>query len=736
MMKLHFEKLSRYARQGEFVEAVVPFKEGQLKKPECVIICDNGRKISPQTNVTATWEDGSVKWLHLSFLTDLPGNTEKDVFLQLEGKADYELQKIILCEAEHKIDTGVLKATLAPKGSCRLFDSLENGNAFFSGEEFVGPVLGTDSGKYTICLANDWVFPEKGPYRIIAENSGKHMDKNGVPLFDFTVRLHFTAGHPWFQLEYRFVHKEKEAEIPLKSLTVCVKQDAKDAEVALGISNYHTKIVSCPASEGVEKLIDAKHLMNESNEHIPESFYGTFFADWRKGGKGVCATVYQAQQNFPKALRADENGLLVSLMPEEHKPLSIMQGMSKTHYVYFHFHNGAQMSDLNVRSLQLQMLDRPVLETSVYRDAGVVDDVFLKNVSQKLEYHLMSAFDRVSKAYGILNWGDTMEMQYTQQGRGTGKIVWTNNEYDFPHSCMLMHVHSRERRFLDMMLVSARHWMDVDICHYSEDPMRMGAHIMHGPNHVGGYITPSHEWVEGLLDYYHFTGDRRAFDYAVGIAENVLKFLDTPAFQKKGEITARETGWALRVLVAMYKETGDKRWIDRCEAIVEHFVAWKEEFGQWFSPYTDHVVVRVPFMISIAVCSLMRYYRVRPTELLKDLIVGAVKDMVDNTRLPSGHFFYKDLPSLKHGGPSPGVLEALAYAYELTGDKEYVEAGLPCFRTIMGSNITHIFDSGKVAMEDAVILGTESSRSAGLYISLAAYAKVLENADMSDELGW
>ena len=686
MIKLHFEKLSRYARKGEFVETAVPFKEGELKDPQRVIINDNGRNIAPQVNVTSTWKDGSVKWLHLSFLTDLPGNEAKDVYLHPEGEADCPLQKVSLDETSGKIDTGTLRAVLAPKGSRRLFDTLESGDAVFTGDEFVGPVLGTDSGKYTLQLNNDWVYIEKGPYRVIAENTGKHVSENGATLFDFSLRLHFTAGHPWFLLEHRFIHKEKEETIRLKSLNLYVKQNEPDAMTALGISNYHTKITTQPAATGVEKLIDAKHLINESNEHIPESFYGTFFADWRKGTKGICATIYQAQQNFPKALRADKNGLTVSLMPEEHRPLDIMQGMSKTHYVYFHLHNGAELSELNVRSLQLQMLDMPMVETAVYRAAAVFDDVYMNTVSQKFEYYLMCTFDRTSKAYGMLNWGDTMEMQYTQQGRGTGKIVWTNNEYDFPHSCMLMHARTGERRFLDMMKVSARHWMDVDICHHSEDPMRVGAHIMHGPNHVGGYITPSHEWVEGLLDYYHATGDKRAFDYAVGIAENVIKFLDTPAFQQKGEITARETGWALRVFVAMYKETGEDNWLARCEGIIGHFVAWKEEFGQWFSPYTDHIVVRVPFMISIAISSLMQYYRVRPSEGLKNMVIDAVKDMVDNGRLPlSGQFYYKDMPSLKHGGPSSQVLEALAHAYELTGDSTYLAVGLPGFRIIMGN---------------------------------------------------
>lgn len=44
----------------------------------------------------------------------------------------------------------------------------------------------------------------------------------------------------------------------------------------------------------------------------------------------------------------------------------------------------------------------------------------------------------------------------------------------------------------------------------------------------------------------------------MGIGENVLRLLDTPMYAKPGEANARETGWALRTLTALYIETHDK----------------------------------------------------------------------------------------------------------------------------------------------------------------------------------
>ena len=56
---------------------------------------------------------------------------------------------------------------------------------------------------------------------------------------------------------------------------------------------------------------------------------------------------------------------------------------------------------------------------------------------------------------------------------------------------------------------------------------------------------------------------------------------------------------------------------------------WKEEYGDWLSPYTDNTAIRVGFMISVAVGSVMRYYRVFPREDIKKMIINAVDDLIE-----------------------------------------------------------------------------------------------------------
>jgi hypothetical protein len=745
MIKLHFEKISRYERRGEIAECAVPFPPEVLRDLSGLRVQAEGEeKIPPQCSVTARWPGGSVKWLHLSFPVNLPANRAKDYYLSLEGGeaagAGGKVPAVRADPAGRTIDTGALRAVLAEKGASRLFERLE-GPASFAGDEIQGPVLSSGGGDYTIKLERDWRFRETGPYRVIAENGGKHYDPRGKSLGGFTVCLHFTAGHPWFMAEYRISHCEDAAVLPLEALEFRVREGEADAEAALGISNYQTKISREKAARGLEKLIDAEYLVYESNEQIPETLYGTFFADWRGGNRGLCVTIFQAQQNFPKALRVDTGGITVSLMPRGQEALAFRRGMEKTHHVFFHLHNGAEpLEELNIRSLQMQLPDRPALETAVYREAGVFENVFMDRVDPGIEAGLLSRADSTGRAYGILAWGDAVDASYTDQGRGGGKVVWTNNEYDYPHACMLMFARTGQRRFRDKLLAAARHWMDVDICHHSDDPLLRGAQIMHSANHVSGKVVPSHEWVEGLLDYYHQTGDPRGLESALGIGENVLRMLETPMFQKKGEINARETGWALRSLTALYVETGDEKWLEKCEWILGHFVEWKKEFGLWLSPYTSHTAIRVPFMISVAAGSLMRYYRVRPSDTVKDLIISAMDDLLDNARLPDGLFFYKELPSLRHVSVNTIILEALSYAYELSGDKKYLEGGLPLFRVVSGPRgggpgSNRPFSIKKQIIEDAVVnMGEGTKLFAQSHIPLAVYSRALETAGLLGEV--
>ena len=217
--------------------------------------------------------------------------------------------------------------------------------------------------------------------------------------------------------------------------------------------------------------------------------------------------------------------------------------------------------------------------------------------------------------------------------------------------------------------------------------------------------------MDGLQDCDHLSGGKGFFDSAVCSGQNSQRLLEQPVFQKSGQANARETGWALRSLCALFKETNDRSWLEKCDWIVGHFHEWEDEYGLWLAPYTDNSAIRVVFMISIAMCSLMRYYRLDPKSETKAMMLRAVDDLLENARLDNGLFYYKELPSLKRLGNNPIILEALSYAYELTGDKKYLEAGLPTFEYIHTTSSSVLAGMSKKAVEDALICGGTGTKS-------------------------
>ena len=443
----------------------------------------------------------------------------------------------------------------------------------------------------------------------------------------------------------------------------------------------------------------------------------------------ITATVYQAQQNFPKAVKVSSDKMEIMLVPEDIGNVKFERGMAREQRVQFYFHDTEEdIQSINNKTIIYQMPDKPYVKPEVFRQADVFYDVFTDKYNYDIELFIMAKADEHARCFGMMNWGDAPDLGYTAQGRGGGALVWTNNEYDFPHACTLQYVRTGTRRFLDYVLVSAEHWMDVDVCHYSNDPLIMGGQYEHTNGHIlGNHIACSHEWVEGLLDYYHFTGNIEAYNTAIGIGENVTRLLETPMFKNVGEANARETGWALRTLTALYIETNDEKWLEKCDWIVGHFEEWEEKYGLWLAPYTDNTAIRVVFMISVAVGSLMRYYRVSPQEKIKGMILRAVKDLCDNARLENGLFYYKELPSLKRLGNNPLILEALTIAYELSGDEEYIKAGLPTLKYVMSYKAAGLSFNKRIE-EDSLIQGSMGTKSfAQLMIPVTVFYVTAQN---------
>ncbi len=738
MIKLHFEKIYSTPGRWEPCTVAIPLKQGRLKNNACTAVRvydEKGQAVPTQARATAKYPDDSVKWLFVRFMANIPARQAVDYSLKLNSEDNTACFKNITAD-EYGVDNGILSFKVS-KDINTLFESITYDNMTFGEEYISAPILTDKDDNIYSFKINSWQVIEVGQVCAVLKGCGSFL-LDGSEVYKGEIKLYSYVDKPWIEMSCRLVNT---SDNPLEIASLEINHHKVyecGRRCAAGISNYKTRYNISEDGSEVIQVADDKLLIYEANEHNAEVFYGTFFADCTDDESGLCASVYQAQQNFPKAVTADKNGLSVKLVPEGIGNIVMQSGMAREQRILFDFHKPfEELEVLNDTSTRYQMPNKPSIEPSVFEASGIYDNIFTHNKIIELEMFLQAKADEHTRCYGMLNWGDSPDMGYTSQGRGNGELVWTNNEYDYTHACALTYARTGIRRFLDYLLVSGRHWLDVDICHYSKNPLHLNGQWEHTNGHSkNGKIECSHQWVEGLLDYYHFTGDIDAYDAAIEIGKNDLRLLETPQFQKKGEINARETGWAIRTLVALYKETGDEKLLKKCDCIVCHFEEWEKKYGLWLSPYTDNTEIRVVFMISVAVASLMRYYRVKPQEKIKNMILNAVDDLMENARLDNGLFYYKELPSLKRFGNNPIILEALAMAYEITGEKKYLEAGVPTLKYILDRGAGGGGGS-KRAVEDTVLTsGPGTKNFAQLMVPVTTYyaACIKENILTEDML--
>jgi hypothetical protein len=738
MNTIHFDKISMHPRLLEPVSLGIPFAQSQLKKEEDFGIQNGGRDVPTQVGVTARWADGSIKWLTTHFQVDLPGNQAHELIFACDGSVANPTADIPITAAEQgggvQIDSGVMTVSLS-KGP-NWFQAVKlNGEPCFGSDAFSGFELADDSGKRFAVDVSQIEIIESGPIRALVELSGKHAGESGA-LFDFRILVEAWAGKPFLRVDYQFINREDVDSVDVKAIDFTFSATGTDVRMARGDGHYRTAVKE---GEG-QSILNAEEIIFQGVEHVMEVFYGDFWADWCDGKKGVCITPFQAHQNFPKGLKVHEGGIDLGILPSGEGPIKILQGVAKTHRIQFYFHdNSLSLDDVVVLSLQFQYPDVGMLAEAWYRDSGVWENLFPENKCQVVEQGIINMADGRNRGLGMMHWGDGPDHGYTQQGRGKGELVWTNNEYDFPHAMFLLFAKTGERRFRDAGFVAAQHWVDVDFCHHSDDPMKMGGQPIHTAGHVTGGVTPSHEWTEGLLDFYHLTGKREAYEKAVSIADNMLYQLASPKFSKLGGFAARETGWAMRGLIAVYNETKDEKYLTACTKIAEQFLAWKNDLGAFLAPYTSHSQVRVPFMISIAVNALHRYYTATKDERIPGLIAEEMGDLLDNCVMPDGRFFYKELPSLHRRAGGSREMEALCHAYELSGEKRFLDQAFRMMEIMIDQGIGGSRGGKRIVKDlvgDTVLFdGSGPKAFASFYVPFVSAYKTLSDAGVMDRLG-
>ena len=735
---LSVEEPSGVARPNWPVTSGVPFAAGALRDPKAVELRTVDGAILPlQTDVLARWPDGSVRWLLLDFQTSLAAKQQKKFRLSDQKPASAPVSKLRVSTAGARttIDTGPLRLELNreafdPFGQVWLdrngdgrFDAAERvtreGGGFF--------VRDAEGKRFESRLAPaEITLEESGPLRICVRVAGRHAAADGT-LFSYVLRLHAYRGQPYVRCAYTFINDYPDA------VMVGIKELGLTVRLAAGAATAATaQIGGTPAGAARLFQIDEAHYDLDGGAADGR---GRGWALVSAGEARLAVGLREFWQQWPKSIQARDGAITLGLCPEfspgrydgktlaeENKLYYALRrgvhtfkiGVGKTHEFWVNF--AARPEKPEALDAFFRATEDPLLATcepayvSSTQTAGDLppadpqkylgyDAWFERNLADHLKRR-----DR-EREYGMLNYGDWF---------GERQVNWGNLEYDLQRGMFLQYLRTGDRRFFERGAQATRHHIDVDVVHATNAHLKnpwglppvVGEIWLHSLNHTGGYFINAplpvdrtyqmghssnygHVWVSGDLDYYFLTGDRRAREVALSVADMM-----SSAMTRKVGTHIRDIGWPTILVLSAYEATLDPKYLDAAKRNWESLKAGLDPKRGWIVKLaSDHCLHpagstteqrntiykdqrcqgNVPFMEGLTLGALARYHRItHDPEVLKAITVG-VDQMIRECWLEDKKTFrYTACPltSPAYDGLMLGA-EAIAYEAKLTGNPEH-----------------------------------------------------------------
>ncbi len=451
-------------------------------------------------------------------------------------------------------------------------------------------------------------------------------------------------------------------------------------------------------------------------------------------------------QNFPKALRAAPNGTLqIGLFPDEFGPrdyaFTLRAGEHKTHEVVF---APAENPLLLAEPLFAQAAPAWYVDSGAFGLTALPDPRDWQDHEQYVEHLLTTAPTHVlddyfknlpdalarSDMYGIFDYGDWM-IDYEGY-----EVAPLNLKYDNDLGMWLQWARTGDARWFDLAEAADRHAADIDILHNLHTPRHWGDGIAfgHSEHDEAGFVNPHRNrnsgspdtafGEPGMLLAYYLTGYEKARGSAIELADAIeyrlrndehlcQTFADCNGegyvlYDGLYDVGARPAANALYIAVAAYRATGDARYLEVADAVVD----WGQPAAQPFMTCPrasgDERSMR-PWTLNLYLRALADYIEVRSEFGLPDthnarsaylayanwLRSCPWLDLPSIETGPRGAYPYewwfdgrKGLPGDDDDNADASInnwlllgADAMAYAYRLSGDADYMERAARLFRT-------------------------------------------------------
>ncbi|MBU7004206.1 MAG: hypothetical protein HXS50_01470 [Theionarchaea archaeon] len=611
-------------------------------------------------------------------------------------------------EGRIRVNNGVLELEI-DKDVCRPLGSVRVDGEILS-EGGLNFYVTSSDGSLFLAANEDAVkfeVEEHGPLRLQMRWEGSHVDETGTGHLDFLVRMTVYAGNPFIRIDHTFVNRLDPDVTEVKEVGVRLPLQVEGQYFSAADVYRPPTVFTANGPVSLEQYTLGHFKIRGKNGEVLRDVDNNSmgWVDISGPCHGLLLAGKSFWQNYPKRLSADGSSVCCHLIPNTGKVFPIPRGMAKTHTFFVCFHEGGLtqrgLSDL---AFTVQRWPMPRASSEYYQKSGQLWDFFpyyptkyprletgLRNLFSPDKNHLPTN-PREGRAYGLKHYGDFILDRGSSPDPDGTETYYLNNEYDTPHVLAMMFLRTGEIVKWWGAETHALHMMDVDTCHHSvptdhiPDPkLMLGAQYRHCYQHIGSIQDPeddkfipasgSHTFGEGLLDYYHLTGDRRTLEVATGYAKNLAY-----TFSGHDPIgLGRYSGWGLLVLGGAYMVRPSAEIRREAERNIDKIISQQGEGGGILEA-NIHDRAFEDRKIHLCMRGLIKWHQATGDGKTEKLILELMEDYLNTGLMEEGLPLYSNWP--EHAKPTTAMqgfanLESLAYAYDLTGNRRFIDAGIP-----------------------------------------------------------